>query len=144
MSTLGIIILVVVVVAILVALFAFLPRMRERRRIKTGERELGQRRERVVSEQRQEAERRAERAEAAEQQARIAAAEAERERAEANLHQQQAAKHEQGMADHELVDDHERDRFAGTSAAPDVQPGQGIDKQGSADRGGDEQRLADR
>jgi len=48
--------------------------------------------------------------------ARLAQKEAERQRAEAELHQEKAALHEQGHADHELIDDHERDRFAGTSA----------------------------
>jgi hypothetical protein len=44
---------------------------------------------------------------------------AERQRAEAELHQERATMHERGEADHELIDDHERDRFAGTSADPD-------------------------
>ena len=30
--------------------------------------------------------------------------------------------HERGMADHELIDESERDRFAGTSAARDERP----------------------
>jgi hypothetical protein len=51
----------------------------------------------------------------AEQKARIAEQEAKRERAEAELHQTRAEQHERGMADHELVDDHERDRFAAAS-----------------------------
>ena len=115
MST-GIIIAIVVVVAIVVfALLLAAPRMRVLRR----ERELQERRTRLAGEHRQEAESRAERAEAAEQRARIAEAEAQRERAEAQLHQERANVHEQGLADHELVQEHERDRFAGTSAVPE-------------------------
>ena len=52
----------------------------------------------------------------AEQRARIAAKEAEAERAQAELHQERAGLHERGMADHELIDESERERFAGTSA----------------------------
>ena len=122
MSVLGIIVLIVVIAAILFALFVFLPRLREKGRIKARERELKQRRKRVISEQREEAERRTERAEAGERRAEIAAAEARRERAEAEVREKRAALHEQGMADHELVADHERDRFAGTGAAPEEQP----------------------
>ena len=81
-----------------------------------SERELRRRRERVISEQRQEAETRAKRAEEAEQRARIAEQEARRERAEAQVRRERASLHERGMADHELVDETERDRFAGTSA----------------------------
>ena len=49
----------------------------------------------------------------------MAQKEAERERAEAELHQERATMHERGEADHELIDEHERDKFAGTSADPD-------------------------
>ena len=42
--------------------------------------------------------------------------EAEAERAQAELHQERAGLHEKGMADHELIDDSEREKFAGTSA----------------------------
>ena len=51
-------------------------------------------------------------AERAEREARIAQKEAESRRAEADLHRERASMHERGMADHELVDEHERDRFA--------------------------------
>ena len=37
----------------------------------------------------------------------------------------QAALHERGMADEELVGDHERQRFAGTSAVPEPSDGNG-------------------
>ena len=49
----------------------------------------------------------------------MAQKEAERQRAEAELHQERATMHERGDADHELIDEHERDKFAGTSADPD-------------------------
>ena len=48
--------------------------------------------------------------------------------------------HEQGQADHELIDDHERDRFAGTSAdtsgASDTRAdaGTGTDADGGRDK----------
>jgi hypothetical protein len=78
-----------------------------------------------VSEHREEADRRERQAEAAERRARIAEQEAQRERAEAQLRQEKAALHEQGMADHELIGDHEREHFAGTSAVPDSATGGG-------------------
>jgi hypothetical protein len=40
---------------------------------------------------------------------------AERERADARLHEERATMHERGMADDELIEDHERDRFAGVA-----------------------------
>jgi hypothetical protein len=115
MST-GLIIAIVVVVLILVALLFFIPRMREKARVQKRERELGQRRERVASEHREHADAREREAAQAEQRARLAQKEAERQRAEAELHQERASTYESGMADHELVGDHERDHFAGTSA----------------------------
>jgi hypothetical protein len=93
--------------------------MRERGRIRKQERELQQRREGAAAEHREHAQSRERGAEAAEQRARVAEQEAERERAEANLHQERAAASERGMADRELIDDDERDRFAGTSANVD-------------------------
>jgi hypothetical protein len=114
----AIIVIVVVVILILLALFFVLPRARETARVKRRERELGRRRERVISERHEEAEVRSRRAEQAEQRARIAEQEARRERAEAQLRVEKAALHERGMADHELVAEHERDEFAGTSAVP--------------------------
>ena len=59
----------------------------------------------------------------AEQQARIAEQEAAKARAEAELQEQHAQLHEQGMADDQLIAPDERDRFAGTSAAPDEEEG---------------------
>jgi FtsZ-interacting cell division protein ZipA len=120
MST-ALIIAIVVIALILIAVFAFiLPRARHRAEVRARERELEQRRERVVDEHRTQAEERSRRAEIAEQQAREAEQEARRERADAELHQQRAQRHEQGMADHELIEDHERDRFAETSASHDA------------------------
>jgi FtsZ-interacting cell division protein ZipA len=115
MST-GLIIVIAVVVVILLVLLALAPRMRERARVKKGERELGRRREGRAAEHREVADTRNERAEAAEQRARVAQQEAERERAEADLHRERATASERGLADHELIGDDERDRFAGTSA----------------------------
>jgi FtsZ-interacting cell division protein ZipA len=115
MST-GLIIAIVVVALILLALFAFvLPRARRTAQVKARERELEQRRERVADEHRAEAEERRGMAERAEQKAQMAEAEAQRERAEAKLREQRAQMHERGMADDELIDESERDRFAGTS-----------------------------
>lgn len=126
MSVVAIIVVVVVVVAILAALFAFMPRIRERGRVRRRELELGQRRKQAVSEQREQADQRARQAEMAEQRARIAEQEARRERAEAELHQERATMHEEGMADHELIEDHEREHFAGTSAVPAGAVGEGV------------------
>jgi FtsZ-interacting cell division protein ZipA len=122
MST-ALIIVIVVAALLLIALFAFvLPRARRNAQVKARERELGQRRERAAEEQRTEAAERNRQAEMAEQKARMAETEAKRERAEAELREQRAQMHEQGMADHELVDESERDRFAGTSAVNDDEP----------------------
>ena len=126
MST-GLIIAIVVIALILIVLFAVvLPRMRRNQQVKAREREraarereLEQRRERVATEHRAEAEDRRGVAEEAEQRAQMAAAEAQRERAEADLREERAKMHERGMADHELVDEHERDKFADTSAVRD-------------------------
>ncbi len=131
MST-GAIIAIVVVALIIIALLAFmLPRMRARARVQKRERELQQRREHVAGEHRAEANERERQAAEAEQRARIAAREAEAERAQAELHSERAGLHERGMADHELIDDNERDRFAGTSA---MSPGTDRDGDGVADR----------
>ena len=107
---------IIVVALILVAILFFIPRMREKARVQKRERELGQRREAVAGEHREVAESRENEARQAEREARIAKEKADRQRADAQLHQERATMHEQGEADHELIDDHERDRFAGTSA----------------------------
>jgi len=129
--TTGAIIAIVVVALIIIALLAFmLPRMRSRARIQKRERELQQRRETVAGEHRAEADARERQAAEAEQRARIAQREAEAERAQAQLHQERAGLHERGMADDELIEDHERERFAGTSA---MSPGTDRDGDGVAD-----------
>src|SRR4051794_8015091 len=129
--TTGTIIAIVVVALIIIALLAFaLPRMRSRARVQKRERELQNRRERVAGEHRAEADQRERQAAQAEQRARIAQREAEAERAQAELHQERAGLHEKGMADDELIEDHERDRFAGTSA---MQPTTGDDASGRGD-----------
>jgi hypothetical protein len=124
--------------------------MRERGRVKMRERELSKRRNRLVSEQREQAQERERRAEAAERRARIAEQEAERDRAEARLREERAALHERGMADHELIEDDERDRFAGTSAVPGgsttgarrARNGSDADDRGSDDDEGDERQRS--
>ena len=118
MST-GLIIAIVVVALILLAVLFFIPRMKRQAELKKRERELGHRREAVATEHREVASTREQEAEQAERQARLAQKEAERQRAEAELHQERATMHERGDADHELIDEHERDKFAGTSADPD-------------------------
>jgi hypothetical protein len=126
--TTGTIIAIVVVALIIIALLAFvLPRMRARARVRKQERELQNRRERVVGEHRAEADARQSQAAEAEQRARIAQREAEAERAQASLHAERAQLHERGMADHELIDESERDRFAGTSAMSNDRDGDGVD-----------------
>jgi FtsZ-interacting cell division protein ZipA len=132
MST-GLIIAIVVVALLLIALFAFvLPRTRRKAQVAARERELGQRRERAAESERTAAAERNREAEMAEQKARMAETEAKRERAEAELREQRAQMHEQGMADHELIDEGERDRFAGTSAMSNDDPapmrGDGADR----------------
>ena len=62
----------------------------------------------------------AQQADLAERHARIAEQEAAKQRVEAELQRERAELHEQGLADDQLVADHERDRFAGTSAVPDA------------------------
>jgi FtsZ-interacting cell division protein ZipA len=119
MST-GLIIAIVVIALILLALFAFvLPRARKGAEMKQRERELEQRREHRAEEHRAEAAERRGEAEMAEQRARMAETEAQKERAEAEMREQRAQMHERGMADDELIDESERERFAGTSATRD-------------------------
>jgi hypothetical protein len=115
--TTGAIIAIVVVALIVIALLAFvMPRMRARARVHKRERELASRRERVAGEHRREADMREREAAQAEQRARIAEREAQAQRAQAELHQEKAGLHDRGMADDQLIGEHERDRFAGTSA----------------------------
>lgn len=114
MSTAAIIVIAIVVVLVVLGVAFAVPRMGMLRR----ERELRQRRQHVSAEHRQEAEVREQRADEAQRRAEIAAQEARREREEAQLHEERAALHEQGLADHELVDEDERERFAGTTADP--------------------------
>jgi FtsZ-interacting cell division protein ZipA len=116
MST-GLIIAIVVAALVLIALFAVvLPRARHSAEMKKRERELGQRREHRAEEHRAEAAERRGEAEMAEQRAHMAETEAQRQRAEADMREQRAQMHERGMADDELIEESERERFAGTSA----------------------------
>jgi hypothetical protein len=116
MSIVAIIVIVVVVALVLLALLFLVRRFGDRARVKKRELELRQRRKQVVSEHREEAETREQKAEEAQRRARIAEQEATRERAEAQLRQEKADLHERGLADHDLIEEHERERFAGTSA----------------------------
>ena len=115
--TTGAIIAIVVVALIIIAVLAFvLPRMRARARVQKRERELAEsprgRGRRAPSRGRDaRAPGRRGRAARADRPARS------RGRACAGaLHEERAGLHEKGMADHELIDDSERDKFAGTSA----------------------------
>src|SRR5215208_6049788 len=136
MST-GLIIAIVVVALIVIALLVMLPRMRANARRKQAERELHARRSSVAGEQREAALQRESRAERAEQQARIAEQEARRERAEADLRRERAEMHERGMADDELIDDSERDRFAGVTGPDADGDGHTLDDRARAATDGD-------
>ena len=124
MST-GLIVVIVVVAIILLALLVMLPRMRASAQRQKAERELAQRRETVAGEHRSAAREREQRAEVAEQKARMAQQAAEKERAEAGMMEERAQMHERGMADDELVDEHERDRFADVMSTPEDRDGDG-------------------
>lgn len=117
MSTAVWIIIVLAVLAI-VALVVLMPRMRAKSREREARRELGQRRDRVATENREEAGQRSRQAEQAEQKAAAAQQAAERERAEARRLETEADRHEQGLADDELIDDHERDRLGPVAGTP--------------------------
>jgi FtsZ-interacting cell division protein ZipA len=114
MST-GLIILIVVVALLLIGLLVMLPRMRAKANERKAQRELESRRDRVATEHRETASARATEADRAEQEAEIAQQKARAERAEAERHEAEAKMHERGLADDKLVDDHERDRFAGVT-----------------------------
>lgn len=109
----------VVAVIAVIGLVAALPCLEERSRLRTRQHELEQRRDQVSAEHSEQASLREGRAEQAERRARLADKEAQRERAEAELHAERAGLHEQGLADDELVEERERERFAGTSAVAD-------------------------
>ena len=111
MST-GVIIAIIVVIVLLVGLLVMLPRMRAKSEQRKAQRELESRRERVATEHRETASVRATEADKAEQEAEIAAQRARAERAEADKHEAEAQMHDRGLADDQLIEDHERDRFA--------------------------------
>ncbi len=114
MST-EVIILIVVVALLLIGLLVMLPRMRAKSEERKAQRELEGRRERIATEHRETASARATEADRAEQEAEIAQQKARAERAEAERHEAEANLHERGLADDKLVEDHERDRFAGVT-----------------------------
>jgi FtsZ-interacting cell division protein ZipA len=134
----GFIVAIVVIAIIIVALLMLLPRMRATARRKQAERELRSRREAVADEHRQVAAHRETRAEEAERKARMAAQAAERERAEANVQHERASMHERGMADDQLIEEHERERFAGVAG-----PDQTADADDRARAGTDPDRTAE-
>ena len=128
MST-GLIIVIVVAVLIILALLVLLPRMRGAAQEKKAERELHSRRESVADEHRQAAAQGESHAEVAERKARIAEQEAQRDRADAQVQKERADLHDRGLADDELIDDSERDRFAGVTG-----PDSSSDSDSSTDR----------
>ena len=147
MST-GLIIAIIVVALILIALAIMLPRMRSTARRKQAERELHNRRQAVATEHRSDAAQRQEQADLADQKARMAQQAAERERAEANIANERADMHERGLADDQLIEDHERDRFAdvaNTGGAPrGAEDVDDANMRGTADRDADGHTLDDR
>jgi hypothetical protein len=135
MST-GAIIAIVVVALIILALLVLLPRMRGAAEQKKAQRELQSRRENVAGEHREAAAAGESRAEVAERKARIAEREAQRDRAEAKAQQERAELHERGLADDELIDDSERDRFAGVTGPDSGDSGRDTDADLDRDRDG--------
>jgi hypothetical protein len=111
-------IIIILAVLALIVLLVMLPRIRAKSREQKAKRELGQRRERVATENREEAGVRSRQAEQAEQKAAAAQQAAERERAEARRLETEADRHEQGLADDELIEDHERDRLGPVAGTP--------------------------
>jgi hypothetical protein len=109
---------IVIAVLVIVALLVMLPRMRGKSRERQARRELGRRRERVATYNREEAGQRNRQAEQAEQKAAAAQQAAERERAEARRLETEADRHERGLADDELIEDHERDRLGPVAGTP--------------------------
>src|SRR4051812_33343255 len=108
-----------------------LPRMRAKAEERKARNELESRRERVATEHRETASARATEADRAEQEAEIAQQKARAQRAEAERHEAEAKMHDRGLADDQLVDDHERDRFAGVTGGN----GTDADRRDDADRG---------
>lgn len=123
MSVIAIIVIAVVVVALVLLALLMLRRFGHQAMVKKRELKLRQRRRRIIGEHHAEAERRERKADLAELRARIAEQEARRDRAEARVRQEKAAQHERGMADHELVEEHERERFAGPARLDDFRAG---------------------
>ena len=141
MST-GVIIAIVVVVLLLVALLVLLPRMRAKAQERKAQRELESRREAVATEHRETASVRATEADKAEQEAEIAAQRARAERAEADKHEAEAQMHDRGLADDQLIEDHERDRFApvtgGNGTTTETESRTGADEADARQRPGNE------
>jgi FtsZ-interacting cell division protein ZipA len=134
MST-GLIIAIVVVVLLLIALLVMLPRMRAKSEERKAQKELESRRGRVATEHRETASERATEAERAEQEAEIAQQKARAERAEADRHEAEAKMHDRGLADDKLVEDHERDRFAGVAGGDRTDDADSTDDTARAQQG---------
>ena len=129
-------IIIVLAVLAIIALVVLMPRMRAKSREQKAKRELGQRRERVATDNREQAGARSRQAEQAEQKATAAQQAAERERAEARRLETEADRHEQGLADDELIEDHERDRLGPVAGTPIDSDADGRDDRvESGDRG---------
>jgi uncharacterized membrane protein YhiD involved in acid resistance len=136
MST-GLVIAIVIVVLLIVAVLVLMPRMRAKAGEKQAERELGRRRERVATENRDQAGERSRQADQAEQKAAIAQQTAERERAEARRLETEADMHDRGLADDQLVEDHERDRLG-----PVAGPGVDTDRDEAIEQGGEDEQSS--
>lgn len=120
-------IIIVLAVLAIIALVVLMPRLRAKSQEQKAKRELGQRRERVATDNREQAGQRDRQAEQAEQKAAAAQQAAERERAEARRLETEADRHEQGLADDELIEDHERDRLGPVAGTPIDSDGDGRD-----------------
>jgi FtsZ-interacting cell division protein ZipA len=112
MSTEAIIVIAAAAIVIIVLTAFTLSRTRNRSGRERAEKELYARRERAVSQSREEAQAHERRAEKAQGEARRAEHVAEREHAEAEIAHERAERHAAARADEDLVGDHERDRFA--------------------------------
>ena len=112
MST-GFIIAIVVVVLILIALLVMLPRMRAKAEERKAQKELECRRDRVATENREAASDARHRGREGRAGGRDRPAEGPGAARRGRALEAEAKMHERGLADDQLVEDHERDRFAG-------------------------------
>ncbi len=144
MTTTAIIAIVIAALLIIAVVAFMLPRMRRKAQIQKRERELQQRRDRVAGEHRAEAE--AARAPGQSRPSSERGSPSGKPRPSAprrELHQERAGLHERGMADDELIDESEREKFAGTSAMSTDRDGDGVDDSREATADGRQDRDAD-